>query len=124
MRDVKRFCVIALVWLSASGLAWAQSPETPGGNTTTTTPAVSFGIVSFLQYAAELHEQDGYNAFEVTRGYFDVKARLSDRVRVRFTTDADLTGKGLMHAPPIFSIVHDRLRAHAAGFVRLRAADC
>jgi hypothetical protein len=31
-------------------------------------PAVTFGVVSFLQYAAELHEQDGYNAFDVTRG--------------------------------------------------------
>ncbi len=50
-------------------------------------PAVSFGVASFLQYAAELHEQDGYNAFDVTRGYFNVQARLNDRVKVRFTPD-------------------------------------
>jgi len=48
---------------------------------------VTFGILSFLQYAAELHEEDGYNAFDVTRGYFDVHARLTDRVRARFTPD-------------------------------------
>jgi hypothetical protein len=30
---------------------------------------------------------DGYNAFDVTRGYFNVEARLSDRVKVRFTPD-------------------------------------
>jgi hypothetical protein len=48
---------------------------------------VSFGILSFLQYSAELHEEDGYNAFEVTRGYFDVHARLTDRIRARFTPD-------------------------------------
>jgi hypothetical protein len=46
---------------------------------------VTFGVVSFLQYAAELHEQDGYNAFDVTRGYINIQARLSDRVKVRFT---------------------------------------
>ena len=79
--------LLAFAMLSVSGPAWAQSPENPSPNTTTTTPAVSFGIVSFLQYSAELHEQDGYNAFDVTRGYFDVRARLSPRVRARFTPD-------------------------------------
>ena len=48
---------------------------------------MTFGVVSFLQYAAELHESDGYNSFDVTRGYFNVQARLSDRVKVRFTPD-------------------------------------
>jgi hypothetical protein len=48
---------------------------------------VTFGVISFLEYAAELHEQDGYNAFDITRGYFNVKAQLSDRVQVRFTPD-------------------------------------
>jgi hypothetical protein len=53
----------------------------------TNLPVVSFGVVSFLQYDAELHESNGYNAFDVTRGYFNVKAQLTDRVRVRFTPD-------------------------------------
>jgi hypothetical protein len=43
--------------------------------------------VSFLEYNADLHEQDNFNAFDVTRGYFNVKAQLSDTVRARFTTD-------------------------------------
>jgi hypothetical protein len=64
-----------------------QLCEFPGGDVR---------VVSFLQYAAELHEQDGYNAFDVTRGYINIQARLSDRVKVRFTpmlrptTDASL----------------------------------
>jgi hypothetical protein len=74
-----------LVSLSAPALA--QSPENPAPTPATGTPAVTFGILSFLQYAAELHEEDGYNAFDVTRGYFDVHARLTDRVRARFTPD-------------------------------------
>jgi hypothetical protein len=59
-------------------------------------PVVTFGIATFLQYEAQLHESNGYNAFDVTRGYLNIEARLSDRVRVRFTpnvrptTDADL----------------------------------
>jgi len=50
-------------------------------------PVVTFGIASFLQYDAQLHESDGYNAFDVTRGYLNIQARLNDRVRVRFTPD-------------------------------------
>ena len=67
--------------------AVAQTPDDTPRPATTTYPAVTFGVVSYLQYAAELHEQDGYNAFDVTRGYFNVTARLSDRVKVRFTPD-------------------------------------
>lgn len=60
-------------------------------------PAVTFGVQAFLQYSADLHEADGYNAFDVTRGFLDIRARLSPRVRFRFTpdvqptTDADLS---------------------------------
>ena len=50
-------------------------------------PRVTFGVVTFLQFAAELHEQEGYNAFDVTRGYFNVRAQLNDRISVRFTPD-------------------------------------
>src|SRR5262245_42559504 len=57
--------------------------DPPAGNF----PVVSFGVLTFLQYQAELHEADGYNAFDVTRGYLNIKARLNDRVNVRFTPD-------------------------------------
>ena len=71
-----------------SGPALAQTVENaPAAPAPVNFPVVTFGVVSFLQYAAELHESDGYNAFDVTRGYFNVQARLSDRVRVRFTPD-------------------------------------
>ena len=88
MKSVNRFCLTAVVVVSMSGAALAQ---TPADNTprpaTTNYPAVTFGVVSFLQFAAELHGQDGYNAFDVTRGYLNIQARLSDRIRVRFTPD-------------------------------------
>ena len=50
-------------------------------------PVVTFGVLSFLQYDAELHESDGYNAFDITRGYLNIRARLNDRVSFRFTPD-------------------------------------
>ena len=94
---MSRLCVTAIVVLSVSGPAWAQGPDTTAAAPATTTfPNVTFGVVSFIQYSAELHEEDGYNAFDITRGYFDVRARLSNRVRARFTpnvrptTDATL----------------------------------
>jgi hypothetical protein len=88
MKNVNRLCLTSIVVLSLARPAFAQGPDTAAATPAPVTfPAVSFGVVSFLQYAAELHEGDGYNAFDVTRGYFNVEARLSNRVRVRFTPD-------------------------------------
>ena len=90
MQSVRRLVllVLVLVFVSASVAAHAQQTPDPAQTTTSINEGrVTFGVLSYLQYDVELHEQDGYNAFEVTRGYFDVKAKLSDRVRVRFTTD-------------------------------------
>jgi len=85
---MKRLSLTALIFLVVAGPALAQTtPDTAARSVTTTFPAVTFGVQSFLQYRAELHEMDGYNAFDVTRGYFNVEARLSDRVKVRFTPD-------------------------------------
>src|SRR5688500_13418470 len=88
MKSMNRLCLTSMVLLSLSGPAMAQAPETAAAAPATTAyPAVTFGVSPFLQYAAELHERDGYNAFDVTRGYFNIGARLSDRLRVRFTPD-------------------------------------
>jgi len=66
----------------------AQAPEPPAATPPVpAAPIVTFGVVSFLQYDAELHESNGYNAFDVTRGYLNIQARLTDRVHVRFTPD-------------------------------------
>lgn len=90
-----RFFLTSIAVLCLSGSALAQEP----GNASPAPvnyPSVSFGVVTFLQYDAELHEANGYNAFDVTRGYMNIQAQLSNRVRVRFTpdvrptTDADL----------------------------------
>jgi hypothetical protein len=87
MNSVKRLSLatLAVSWLAAPALAQtpADAPDTPATNY----PHVTFGIQSFLQYDAELHERDGYNAFDVTRGYLNIKAQLSNSVGFRFTPD-------------------------------------
>ena len=85
---MNRLPLTAIAMLSLCGSAWAQTPERPApAPAPANYPVVTFGVVSFLGYSAELHESDGYNAFDITRGYFNVQARLNDRVRVRFTPD-------------------------------------
>jgi len=85
---MNRLCLALIVLLSLSGKALAQAPENPTATPPIpAAPVVTFGVVSFLQYDAELHESNGYNAFDVTRGYLNIQARLTDRVRVRFTPD-------------------------------------
>ena len=85
---MNRLWLTSIVLLSLSRAALAQTPaDAPPTPATGDFPVVTFGVTSFLQYDAELHESNGYNAFDVTRGYFNVKARLTDRVSVRFTPD-------------------------------------
>ena len=88
MQIVKRLAVLLIVSLASPMMAFAQTPpDQPNTTTTVQDGRVEFGVVTFLQYDFEMHEQDGYNAFDVTRGYLDLKAKLSERIRVRFTTD-------------------------------------
>lgn len=99
MSSVRRLCLSVVMVLGAFGVAYAQATPDPAATTTAVNEGrVTFGVLSYLQYDVELHEQDGYNAFEVTRGYFDVKARLSDRVRVRFTTNVRPTTDASLEA--------------------------
>ena len=96
---LRRLALLVMIGCGASGTAYAQAAPDPAATTTAVNEGrVTFGVLSYLQYDAELHERDGYNAFEVTRGYFDVKARLSDRVRVRFTTNVRPTTDAKLEA--------------------------
>jgi hypothetical protein len=84
---MNRVSLTAVLWLTLSVPVVAQTLQSKPAPAPVAYPVVSFGVVSFLGYSAELHESNGYNAFDVTRGYFNVKAQLNDRVRVRFTPD-------------------------------------
>jgi hypothetical protein len=87
MKKLIRFAVLSLVMSGLAVPAQAQTQGAPAGSRPSSYPFVTFGIDSFLQYSAELHEQDGYNAFDVTRGYLNIRAQMSDKVSFRFTPD-------------------------------------
>src|SRR5689334_15923328 len=91
MKKLIRFAVLSVVVSSLAAPARAQTTGNAAGSRATTYPYVTFGVDSFLQYGAELHERDGYNAFDVTRGYLNIKAQLSDKVSFRFTPDVKPT---------------------------------
>lgn len=57
-------------------------------------PTVSVGVLSYLQYAAELENRDGFNAFDVTRGYLNVNGRLARNIRFRLTPDLRRIAQG------------------------------
>jgi hypothetical protein len=84
---MKQLCSTALTVMALSGPAWAQTPQSSDPVPATAFPVVSLGVVTFLQYSAELEDSDEFNAFDVTRGYLNVQARLSNRVRARFTPE-------------------------------------
>src|ERR1041385_341566 len=50
-------------------------------------PIVRVGVLSYLQYDAELKNRDGYNNFDVTRAYLNINGQLSKNVRFRLTPD-------------------------------------
>src|SRR5436309_3375304 len=78
MTIAKRFCLSASVLLMSSASALAQGPDYP---------AVTVGVQTFLQYSYDFQDVDRFNAFDVTRGYINIQAKLSPHVRVRFTPD-------------------------------------
>lgn len=68
---------------------WAQAaqPAAPAAAPAPEYPIIRVGVVSYIQYLAELENRDGYNAFDVTRAYLNINAQVSQRVRFRFTPD-------------------------------------
>jgi hypothetical protein len=48
---------------------------------------VQVGVLSYLQYGAELENRDGHNAFDVTRGYINIRGNLSPKISYRMTPD-------------------------------------
>ncbi len=57
-------------------------------------PKVSVGVLSYLQYSAELQNRGDFNSFDVTRGYINVIGDLTKNVRFRITPDVRRLGDG------------------------------
>ena len=81
--------LLTLLFLVAAIPAAAQTPP-PAAATPPPEPEypiVRVGMVSYLQYAAELENRDGLNAFDMTRAYLNINAQMARNVRFRFTPD-------------------------------------
>jgi hypothetical protein len=57
-------------------------------------PIIRVGVLSYLQYDAELQNRSGFNTFDVTRTYLNINAQVSKNVRFRFTPDIRRTTDG------------------------------
>jgi hypothetical protein len=82
--------IVLLLCAVHGGFAQQQPAPAPPAAATPAEPAypvVRVGILSYLQYAAELANRDGYNSFDVTRAYLNINGQLSRNVRFRFTPD-------------------------------------
>ena len=84
------------VLCSLAAPAAAQSPQAPAAAPpaqASTPPAepdypiIRVGVLSYVQYDAELENRSGYNTFDVTRAYLNVNGQLSKNIRFRFTPD-------------------------------------
>ena len=84
-----RIVVALAALLLVAGPAVAQTAQAPPPAPAAEPdyPIVRVGMLSYLQYDAELKNRDGFNAFDVTRAYLNINAQLASNVRFRFTPD-------------------------------------
>lgn len=50
-------------------------------------PIVRVGVLSYLQYDAEMKNRDDFNNFDVPRAYLNINAQVAKNLRFRFTPD-------------------------------------
>jgi hypothetical protein len=92
------FLLIAFV---CPALAQPAPPAPPPASTPPPEPEypiVRVGMLSYLQYGAELENREDFNAFDVGRAYVNINAQVTRKLRFRFTpdvrrvTDGNLSG--------------------------------
>jgi hypothetical protein len=88
-------------------------------------PIIRIGVVSYVQYDAELKNRGSFNAFDLTRGYININGQLSTNVRFRLTpdvrrvTDSSLAGTLVLRVKYAF-VELDNVKA-ARSWVRFGA---
>ena len=115
--------LIALV-MSARA-AFAQSAQPPATPAEPDYPIIRIGVLSYVQYDAELTNRDAFNVFDLTRGYININGQLSKNVRFRLTpdvrriTDSSLAGTLVLRVKYAF-VELDNVKA-ARSWVRFGA---
>ena len=83
-----RIFLTAAVVLSFVAQAFGQAAQTPPAPAPAPDyPIVRVGVLSYVQYDAELKNRDDYNNFDVTRAYLNINGQLAQNVRFRLTPD-------------------------------------
>jgi hypothetical protein len=84
----KRILLVFSLMVVFVGVARAQtSPPAASPAPEPDYPVVRIGVLSYVQYDAELENRDGYNVFDLTRGYININGQLARNVRFRITPD-------------------------------------
>ena len=105
--------------------ACAQSTQPPAPPAEPDYPIIRIGVLSYVQYDAELKNRDAFNAFDLTRGYVNINGQLSKNVRFRLTpdvrrvTDSSLAGTLVLRVKYAF-VELDNVKA-ARSWVRFGA---
>ena len=85
-----RCLMVCLLTVFSMATAEAQTTQPASGTTPAAEPdypIIRIGVLSYVQYDAELENRQAYNAFDLTRAYLNVNGQLSKRLRFRFTPD-------------------------------------
>ena len=117
--------LILIVLVMSARAAFAQSAQTPAPPAEPDYPIIRIGVLSYVQYDAELKNRDAFNAFDLTRGYVNINGQLSKNVRFRLTpdvrriTDSSLAGTLVLRVKYAF-VELDNVKA-ARSWVRFGA---
>jgi hypothetical protein len=117
--------LLLIVLVMSARAAFAQSAQPPAPAAEPDYPIIRIGVLSYVQYDAELKNRDAFNAFDVTRGYVNINGQLSKNVRFRLTpdvrrvTDSSLAGTLVLRVKYAF-VELDNVKA-ARSWVRFGA---
>ncbi len=78
-------CALVLGCVASSSAQTAPASAPPAAEPDY--PIIRVGVLSYVQYDAELKNRDAFNAFDLTRAYLNVNGQLSKNVRFRLTPD-------------------------------------
>ena len=84
MKIARALLAVAVV-LGTVDTSFAQTTPAPAPEPDY--PIIRIGVLSYVQYDAELKNRDSFNAFDLTRGYININGQLASNVRFRVTPD-------------------------------------
>ena len=112
--------VASLAWVSIAAAGQGAGNQSPGAPPPTVPPAapepqfprITLGALAYVQYAAELKNRSGFNAFDVTRGYINITGHLAKKVSFRLTPDLRRVTDGSLSGSLVFRLKYGFVEFH------------